>query len=74
MSSYGGRRDRHGDTHHRQLARAACGLGMDFRMHYFASRSAPMGAVSANVVAATFYNFNPQLVAGAIPAAWGLAS
>lgn len=43
-------------------------------MHYFASRSAPMGAVSANVVAATFYNFNPQLVAGAIPAAWGLAS
>lgn len=49
-------------------------LGMEFRMHYFASRSAPMGAVAANVVAATFYNFNPQLVAAAIPAAWELAS
>ena len=49
-------------------------LGLDFRTHYFASRSAPMGAVSANVVAATFYNFNPRLVASAIPAAWELAS
>ncbi|WP_163758575.1 SCO6745 family protein [Mycobacterium botniense] len=48
-------------------------LGMQWRMHYFASRSAPMGAVSANVVAATFYNFNPRLVASAIPAAWDLA-
>jgi hypothetical protein len=49
-------------------------LGLDFRTHYFAGRSAAMGAVSANVVAATFYNFNPQLVASAIPAAWELAS
>jgi hypothetical protein len=49
-------------------------LGMDGRMHYFASRSAPMGRVSAKVVAATFYNFNPELVASAIPAAWELAS
>jgi hypothetical protein len=49
-------------------------LGLDFRTHYFAGRSAPMGAVSANVVAATFYNFNPRLVASAIPAAWELAS
>lgn len=48
-------------------------LGMDFRTHYFAGRSAAMGAVSANVVAATFYNFNPRLVASAIPAAWELA-
>lgn len=45
-------------------------LGLDFRAHYFASRSAPMGAVSANVVAATFYNFSPKLVASVIPAAW----
>lgn len=43
-------------------------------MHYFASRSAPMGAVTAKVVAATFYNFNPELIAAAIPAAWELAS
>lgn len=48
--------------------------GMDFRMRYFASRSAPMGAVAANVVAATFHNFSPQLVAAVIPAAWELAS
>lgn len=49
-------------------------LGLDSRTHYFASRSAPMGAVAANVVAATFYNFSPRLVARAIPAAWALAS
>jgi hypothetical protein len=49
-------------------------LGMKFRMHYFASRAAPMGAVGAKVVAATFYNFNPDLVAASIPAAWELAS
>jgi hypothetical protein len=44
------------------------------RMQYFASRSAPMGAVTAKVVAATFYNFNPELIAKAIPAAWQIAS
>ena len=49
-------------------------LGMDARMQYFASRSAPMGAVTAKVVAATFYNFNPEVVAASIPAAWELAS
>ena len=44
------------------------------RMCYFASRSAAMGAVSAGVTTATFYNFNPALVARHIPRAWGLAS
>jgi hypothetical protein len=44
------------------------------RMCYFASRSAPMGAVSAGVTAATFVNFNPDLVAKFIPRAWTLAS
>jgi hypothetical protein len=44
------------------------------RMGYFASRSAPMGPVSAGVTAATFYNFNPEIVARHIPRAWGLAS
>lgn len=44
------------------------------RMSYFAGRAAPMGAVSAGVVAATFYNFNPTLVARSIPDAWTLAS
>lgn len=44
------------------------------RMSYFAGRSAPMGAVGAGVVAATFYNFNPDLVARSIPAAWTMAT
>ncbi|TVT17154.1 hypothetical protein FNH05_36245 [Amycolatopsis rhizosphaerae] len=44
------------------------------RMGYFASRSAPMGAVGAGVVSATFYNFNPELVARLIPRAWTLAT
>lgn len=44
------------------------------RMCYFASRSAPMGAVSPGVTAATFVNFNPALVARFIPRAWTLAS
>ena len=49
-------------------------LGLPPRMQYFASRSAPMGAVTAKIVAATFYNFNPELIARAIPAAWDVAS
>jgi hypothetical protein len=49
-------------------------LGMKGRTPYFATRSAPMGAVGAGVVAATFYNFNPELVGASIPAAWQMAS
>lgn len=49
-------------------------LGMTGRMPYFAARSAPMGAVSAATVGATFYSFNPDLVAESIPAAWAIAS
>lgn len=44
------------------------------RMTYFAARSAPMGAVGAAVVAATFFNFSAALVARHIPAAWSLAT
>jgi helix-turn-helix protein len=43
-------------------------------MPYFASRSAAMGAVSGGVTAATFYNFNPAMVARHIPRAWTLAA
>ena len=43
------------------------------RMCYFAGRAAPMGAVSAGVVTAAFYNFSPGLVARCIPRAWELA-
>ena len=45
-----------------------------FWMGYFAARAAPMGAVPAGVVEATFFNFHPEMVRRAIPAAWALAS
>ena len=48
-------------------------LGIDRAAGYFASRSAPMGAVSAEVVIATFYNFHPGLVRLGIPAVWDVA-
>jgi hypothetical protein len=44
-----------------------------FWMGYFASRAAAMGAASAPVVTATFFNFNPHMVERAIPDAWSLA-
>jgi len=37
---------------------------------YFASRSAPLGVVPAEVVIATFYNFSPTLIRKAIPSVW----
>ncbi|HEX6510212.1 MAG TPA: hypothetical protein VF221_21485 [Chloroflexota bacterium] len=49
-------------------------LGLKSEMGYFASRSAPMGPVGAEVVVATFFNFNPDLVRSAIPAAWETAT
>lgn len=48
-------------------------LGVVGQDGYFASRAAPMGAVPAEVVVATFFNFNPALVHSAVPAAWKLA-
>jgi hypothetical protein len=44
------------------------------RMCYFAGRAAPMGPVGPGVVAATFYNFSPSVVARHIPRAWTLAT
>ncbi|MDQ1695310.1 MAG: hypothetical protein QOJ03_663, partial [Frankiaceae bacterium] len=44
------------------------------RRGYFASRSAPLGVVPAEVVIATFYNFSPALVRKAIPSAWETSS
>lgn len=44
------------------------------RMTYFASRAAAMGAAPAETVIATFFNFHPDLVRRAIPAAWDIAS
>lgn len=50
-------------------AYAAAGL-KGFWRGYFASRAAPLGAVPAAVVAATFYNFHPRMVGRAIPEVW----
>lgn len=44
------------------------------RLPYFASRSAPLGAVGPGLVGATFYYFNPEMVAQSIPRAWQIAS
>ncbi len=41
---------------------------------YFAGRAAPLGAASAAVVGASFFNFAPAMVARAIPGVWELIS
>jgi hypothetical protein len=51
------------------------GLGLNpGSMCYFSGRVAAFGPVGPGVVAATFYNFNPALIAKHIPQAWALAS
>jgi hypothetical protein len=45
-------------------------LGVTGRSAYFASRSAPMGMVPADVVVATFFNFDPALVRHALDGVW----
>ncbi len=45
-------------------------LGLHPWAAYFAGRSAPMGAVGAEVVTAVFYGFSPTLVARSVPAVW----
>ncbi|MEU8636759.1 hypothetical protein AB0C38_31695 [Amycolatopsis sp. NPDC048633] len=58
-----------------EVDQALTGIGLrPGRMPYFAGRSAAMGAVGPEVVAATFYNFNPEVVARVIPRAWTLAT
>lgn len=41
---------------------------------YFAGRGAPFHDAPAAVVAATFFNFNPALVAGALQACWAVTT
>ena len=43
-------------------------------MGYFASRAAPLGAASPELVIATFHGFAPHLVHRALPDAWGFAT
>jgi len=45
-------------------------LGMHPWASYFGQRAAPMGAVTAPVVTATFYGFSPSLVEKSVPAVW----
>lgn len=65
----------HGVTYFAPEARAAMdGLGYrGFWMGYFAARSAPLGRATPELVTAIFYNFAPERVAKALPAAWEVA-
>jgi hypothetical protein len=65
----------HGVTYFAPEVREALdGLGYKgYWMGYFAARSAPLGTVPREVVTATFYNFAPERVAKALPAAWQIA-
>lgn len=54
---------------------APANLGLKgFWMGYFACRAAPMGAVTAGTVEATFFNFHPDRVRRAVPTAWDFVS
>jgi len=57
-----------------EAAEEYAALGVHGRDGYFASRAAPMGAVQADVVIATFFNFNPELIDHAIPGTWSIVS
>ena len=56
-----------------EAAERYAALGINARAGYFASRAAAMGPVPAEVVIATFFNFNPDLVRAGIPKAWEAA-
>ena len=57
-----------------EAAEAYHRLGITDGDGYFASRAAPMGAVSAGVVVSTFFNFNPEMVHSAIPKVWTITT
>jgi hypothetical protein len=56
-----------------RVAFAAAGLH-GFWAGYFAGRAAPLGAVGANVVTATFASFAPDFVARRVPDVWTTTS
>jgi hypothetical protein len=57
-----------------EAAQRYADLGVEAMSGYFASRSAPMGAVDAEVVVATFFNFKPSKVREAMAGVWDTAS
>lgn len=52
---------------------AAAGI-TGFWRGYFATRAAPLGEVGPGPVTASFFNFEPEMVARALPAVWSMAS
>jgi hypothetical protein len=57
-----------------EAAGAYAAIGITGRSGYFASRAAAMGAVGADVVVATFFNFQPDLVRYAMRGVWEAAT
>lgn len=57
-----------------EATEAYAALGVTGRSGYFASRSAPMGAASAELVIATFFNFEPGLVRRAMDGVWDIVT
>ena len=58
-----------------EAAEEYAAIGLDDAMTgYFASRSAPMGPVPAEVVIATFFNFDPGLVRRSMEGVWDRVS
>lgn len=60
-----------------EVAARVAKLGFDIETRwptYFPLRAAPLGAVGPELVAATFYSFNPAMVREHIPAAWRIAA
>ena len=57
-----------------ETAAAYSSLGLGAEQGYFVSRSAPMGAVTAATVIATFFNFEPNLVKRSIDGAWDITT
>ena len=53
-----------------EAAQAYAALGLSTHAGYFASRSAPMGTVSAELVIATFFNFEPAHVRHSMAGVW----
>src|SRR5690349_190520 len=58
-----------------ELQETLTGIGLrPGRMPAFASRIAPLGAVTLGAVSGIFYTFNPELMGRFFPRAWTLAS
>lgn len=53
-----------------EAAEECAALGVTGRGTYFGPRAAPLGAATAELVIATFYNFSPVAVRAAVPHVW----